>query len=127
MLQAGIVGLGTVILLGLFALTLGVQVWKFARRNRYLTVLAAEGVVTNAVVTRKSNKTLGNIISPCLRYTFRGPNGKQYRQEITVAPEVWRHYKVGMSIDIIYLPYRPAISSVAYLVAEIRKAMQLQA
>jgi hypothetical protein len=125
MQKAGIIaGLLLVILLGLIALAVGLQIWTFARRNRYLTVLAVEGVSASGVVTRKSNKALGKITSPCLRYTFRGPDGRPYRQEITVAPEVWSHYKVGMPIDIVYLPNQPAINSVQYLVAEIRKVMQ---
>ena len=99
----------------------GVLIW----RGRQFGELARNGIPVMGTVVRKLRTGTGNAGSRGRRiaFTYRGPDGVEYRRAASVPLSKWAELNDGDPIELICLPARPGVSAPAWLIEEARKAL----
>lgn len=117
-------GMAGFVLFALIALSIviGLIVW----RGRQIGALAREGVEVTATVVRKFRTHAGGPGSRGHRiaFTYRGPDGQEYRRAATVTRSQWLAVEEGHPLPIVVLPAKPGISAPADVVGHAREALR---
>ncbi|TIX50639.1 hypothetical protein [Alteraurantiacibacter aquimixticola] len=105
----------------ILAAIIAVVVW----RGRQFGELARRGVpVTGTVVKKFRTGSTGGVPSgKRIAFTYRGPDGKDYRRAASIATGKWQELELDGPIDLICLPDRPGVSAPAWLVEAAREAL----
>jgi len=97
-----------------------------AWRAMQVTKLTHDGVAAEGTVIKKFRSHGGQgRASPCLRYEYRGPDGKRYEYKIVTDEEFWEAHEVGSKIEIVYARSKPSISGAKEMVNRCRGAAKL--
>ncbi|MFC4256549.1 hypothetical protein GRI97_09525 [Altererythrobacter xixiisoli] len=91
-------------------------------RGRQFGRLARHGVPVTGTVVRKMRQGGAQRIA----FTYRGPDGHEYRRAATIALGKWVELAEGGPIPIICLPDHPQTSAPAWLIEDARRALKLQ-
>ncbi len=90
-------------------------------RGRQFGGLARHGVPVTGTVVRKMRQGGAQRVA----FTYRGPDGQDYRRAASIALGKWVELEEGGAIPIICLPDRPGTSAPAWLVEDARRALKL--
>lgn len=103
-------------------LVIGMIAW----RGRQIGALAREGVEATATVVRKFRTNAGGPGSRGHRiaFTYRGPDGTEYRRAASVTRSQWLELEEGYPLPIVLLPSKPGISAPADVVGHAREALR---
>jgi hypothetical protein len=96
-------------------------------RGLQFGALAREGTRATATVVRKFRTgAAGHTGSRGHRiaFSYRGPDGKEYRRAASLTRSRWQTFEVGHPIEIVLLPAKPGVSAPAWLVDEAREALR---
>ncbi len=104
------------------AMVIGMVIW----RGRQIGALARDGVEVTATVVSKFRTHAGGPGSRGHRiaFTYRGPDGQEYRRAATVTRSQWLALEEGHALPIILLPAKPGISAPADVVGHAREALR---
>ena len=102
---------------------IAVMVW----RGLQMKSLAQHGVAGTAQVVQKFRRRsrAGHQAAGFIKYRFAAPNGQQFTNRIAVSEQIYNEYSEGQSIDVVYLPDKPAVNGARYMVNLSRKALKL--
>lgn len=102
---------------------IGVWVW----RGLQMKALANSGVLGQAEVIQKTRRrsSPGHQAAGYIKYRFTAPDGKAITNRSAVSEKIYSEYDEGESIDIVYLPDRPAVNAARYMVNLSRTALKL--
>jgi hypothetical protein len=116
--------MGLILLFALGALVMVATVILW--RGRQIGQLAREGVKVTGTVVRKFRSGSGRAGSRGRRiaFTYRGPDGSEYRRAASITLGKWVELEEGHPIALIVLPSNPGISAPAWLVDAAREALQ---
>lgn len=102
---------------------IGIAVW----RGRQFGALACHGVTVPGTVVKKfrSGSADGELSrGRRIAFTYRGPDGQEYRRAASVTLGKWHELEEGMPIEVVCLPDRPGVSAPAWLIALAREALE---
>ena len=104
------------------AVLVGILVW----RGRQVGELARRGVAVQGTVVRKFRTGAGKPGSMGRRiaFTYRGPDGQEYRRAASVTTTKWTELEEGGPIELVCLPDKPGVSSPAWLIDHARKELE---
>lgn len=105
---------------------IAVAVW----RGRQFGKLARHGINVPGIVVRKfrSGSADGELSrGRRIAFTYRGPDGVEYRRAASITLGKWRELNEGDPIEVICLPDRPGISAPAWLIILAREALTKKA
>lgn len=99
---------------------IGIAVW----RGRQFGELARRGVPVTGQVVKKFRTGSGKAGAKGKRiaFTYRGPDGAEYRRAASIVTSKWREFEEGSPIELVCLPDKPGVSAPAWLVEDARKA-----
>lgn len=94
-------------------------------RARQIQRLAELGVPVEGVVERRfqTGKAGKAERTKRIAYTYRGPDGREYRRAISLTRGQWEQYTEGGPIRLICLPDEPGVSAEESLVLAAREAL----
>lgn len=103
-------------------MVIGMIAW----RGSQIGALARNGVDATATVVRKFRPGVGGPGSRGHRiaFTYRGPDGQEYRRAATVTRSQWLALEEGHPLPIVLLPAKPGISAPADVVDHAREALR---
>lgn len=120
--------MGWIVLLFLLGLAafVGAAVVVAVSRGRHMRMLVERGVpVTGTVVRRFATGRAGKTErTKRIAFTYRGPDGREYRRAASMTRARWDQYEEGAPIELICLPDDPGVSAEAWLVEKAREAME---
>lgn len=111
-----------VLIIILFVATfVGIAVW----RGRQFGELARRGVPVTGQVVRKFRTGSGasGARGKRIPFTYRGPDGAEYRRAASIVTSKWREFEEGSRIELVCLPDKPGVSAPAWLVEDARKTL----
>lgn len=100
---------------------IAVLVW----RGRQFGELARRGIdVQGTVVSKFRTHAKGpGWRGRRMAFTYRGPDGVEYRRAASVSVGKWNEFEEGGPIQLVCLPDKPGVSAPKWLVEEARKAL----
>ncbi|MBL7685653.1 MAG: hypothetical protein JNK65_06440, partial [Deltaproteobacteria bacterium] len=104
-------------------LIFSIVIYQIITRAKEMPLLVKEGVIVQAKIVSKSPKKTRR---ENIDYEFQDALGKVYRRHITLPLALFDQVQVGDSIEVVYLPQNPKVSSGKYWVDQYRAAMSYQ-